>query len=145
MKIALSVVLILSVCPAWAGPGRELGAGEVSIQADGTPQSAKVNPKPTGPSEKDGKKPLTKIRKILLETEWADDDNARPREVIAIQKHTCLRIVDTLEAADATLSWENQGLMGVALELSSKDGQVLWARRGLTPPLKALKQALGCP
>jgi hypothetical protein len=118
MRIAVSVVLLLSVCQS------------------GSTQGIKV---------KDSKPDLHTIRKVLFETEWADDDNARPREIIAIQKHTCLRIVDTLEAADATLSWQNQGLMGVAVELTGKDGQVLWSKRGLTPPLKALKQALGCP
>jgi hypothetical protein len=88
---------------------------------------------------------LHKIRKILLEMDWAEDDNARPREVMAIEKHTCLRVVDTLGAADASLNWSNQGLMGVALDLLSKDGKELWSKRGLTPPLKALKQAVGCP
>jgi hypothetical protein len=88
---------------------------------------------------------LHKIRKILLEMDWAEDDNARPRETVAIQKHTCLRVVDTLEAADARLNWSNQGLMGAALDLLSKDGQELWSKRGLTAPLKALNQAVGCP
>ena len=77
--------------------------------------------------------------------DWAEDDNARPRETIAIEKHTCLRVVDTAEAADASLNWSNQGLMGVALNLLSKDGQTLWSKRGLTSPLKALNQAVGCP
>jgi hypothetical protein len=88
---------------------------------------------------------LHKIRKILLEMDWAEDDNARPRETVAIQKHTCLRVVDTLEAADARLNWSNQGLMGAALDLLSKDGQELWSKRGLTAPLKALNLAVGCP
>jgi len=88
---------------------------------------------------------LHKIRKILLEMDWAEDDNARPRENVAIEKHTCLRIVDTLEAADARLNWSNQGLMGVALNLQSKDGQALWGKRGLWSPLKALNEAVGCP
>lgn len=88
---------------------------------------------------------LHKIRKILLEMDWAEDDNARPRETVAIEKHTCLRVVDTAEAADAILNWSNQGLMGVALNLQSKDGQALWGKRGLTSPLKALNQLVGCP
>ena len=88
---------------------------------------------------------LHKIRKVYFETEWAEDDNARPREANWIEKRTCLKIVDTLEAADAILTWSNQGLTGVYVELESKDRETLWAKRGLRPPLGALKQALGCP
>lgn len=88
---------------------------------------------------------LHKIRKILLEMDWAEDDNARPRETVAIEKHTCLGVVDTAEAADAILNWSNQGLMGVALNLKSKDGEGLWGKRGLRSPLKALNEAVGCP
>lgn len=86
------------------------------------------------------------IRKIRLELEeWAEDDNARARATKAINKNSCLQIVDTPEEADAVLSWETQGLMGAALDLRTKDGQELWNKRGLTAPVKALSLAVGCP
>jgi hypothetical protein len=118
--------------------------------AAGTPTSrASVAPVPGGSTKSAETKSippdLHKIRKIHLEMDWAEDDNARPRETVAIEKHTCLRVVDTAEAADAILNWSNQGLMGVALNLQTKDGQGLWGRRGLRSPLKALNLAVGCP
>jgi hypothetical protein len=86
------------------------------------------------------------IRKIFLETEWADDDVDTARKVIALQRHTCLQVVETAGAADATLTWSPEAFTGGALELRSKDGRVLWSKVGsFTIPLKALKQALGCP
>jgi hypothetical protein len=89
---------------------------------------------------------LHTIRKVYLEIEeWGEDDNARTRAVKGVEKHTCLQLVDTPEAADAILSWETQGLTGIYLELSAKDGLVLWNKRGLTAPFKALSQAVGCP
>ena len=85
-----------------------------------------------------------KIRKVILEMDWADDETARARATLSLQKHTCLKVVDTPDTADAKLSWTNQGLMGVALLLYSKDDQELWSRRGFIVPLKALREALGC-
>ena len=87
---------------------------------------------------------LHKIRKVTLEMDWADDATARARAMVSLRKHTCLTIVDTLDAADAKLSWTNQGLMGVDLHLYSKDDQELWTRRGFYVPVKALSEALGC-
>jgi hypothetical protein len=105
--------------------------------APGTPMPARV--KASTPD-------LHTIRKIFLETAWADDDAMTARRVIAIQKRTCLRLVETAGAADATLTWSAQGLTGGALELRSNDGQVLWSKVGsFTIPLKAMSQALGCP
>ncbi len=103
----------------------------------------------TPPPTSETKAPLPdmhKIRKIRLELEeWAEDDNARARATKAINKNSCLQIVDTPEEADAVLSWETQGLMGAALDLRTKDGQELWNKRGLTAPVKALSLAVGCP
>jgi len=122
--------------PSAPTPRTPTNPGSVASVPGGSTKSAEI---------KSSTPDLHKIRKILLEMDWAEDDNARPRETVAIEKHTCLRIVDTLEAADARLNWSNQGLMGVALDLSSKDGKELWSKRGLTSPLKALNQAVGCP
>ena len=119
--------------PAAPAPANSANGAPASI---GSTKSAETKSSPPD---------LHKIRKIHLEMDWAEDDNARPRETVAIEKHTCLRVVDAAEAADASLNWSNQGLMGVALNLLSKDGQTLWSRRGLTSPLKALNQAVGCP
>ena len=81
-----------------------------------------------------------------METNWEDDDNVNARKAISVQKHTCLQVVETEGAADAILAWSVEAFTGGALELRSKDGQVLWYRVGsFTTPLKALKEALGCP
>lgn len=88
---------------------------------------------------------LHNIRKVHLEIEWGEDDNARARATKAIKQHTCLQLVETPEGADAILSWETQGVMGVALDLHTKDGHDLWNQRGLTAPVKALGHAVGCP
>ena len=59
---------------------------------------------PTGPvvptpTQVPAKTPdLHTIRKIFLKTEWLDDDAETARKAIAIQKHTCLQIVETAEA-----------------------------------------------
>jgi hypothetical protein len=87
---------------------------------------------------------LHKIRKVTLEMDWADDETARARALVSLHKHTCLKIVDTLDNADAKLTWTNQGLMGVDLHLYTKDDQELWSKRGFYVPVKALSQALGC-
>jgi hypothetical protein len=87
---------------------------------------------------------LHKIRKVILEMDWADDETARARAMVSLHKRTCLKIVDTLENADAKLTWTNQGLMGVDLHLYTKDDQELWSKRGFYVPVKALSQALGC-
>jgi hypothetical protein len=227
MRLAVVVVLLLSLGPARAGLGRELGGLIVNAQGEGPVRGAEENSEQSGHGQKGEKKPLTNddvinmvkaglaentivlaiqhsstvfdtspqalislhaqgvpqtvldamltagsqkptppagpavptptkveasppdlhtIRKIFLETEWVDDDAETARKVIAIQKHTCLRVVETREAADATLTWLPESFTGGALELQSKDGQVLWSKVGsFTTPLKALKQALGCP
>ena len=89
---------------------------------------------------------INKIRKVFLDSDWADDDEAVARKARAVETHTCLQVVGTTEAADAILSWSIQGFTGGALQLRSKDGQVIWARSGsFTTPLKVLKQELGCP
>jgi hypothetical protein len=111
---------------------------------------ASVGPVPGGPkegSEGKGRKPdLQTVRKVYLQIEeWADEDNARAQNSRAIEKRTCLKVVDTSGAADAILSWSNQGITGTYLELLSKDGEVIWSKRGLAPPLGALKLAVGCP
>ena len=80
---------------------------------------------------------LHKIRKVILEMDRADDESARPRAIAALQKRTCLKVVDTLETADAKLVWTNQGLMGVALQLLGKDDLELWNKKGFLPwPLR---------
>jgi hypothetical protein len=121
-----------------AGPAVQTPANPASM---GSVQGGSTK----GNEIKGGRPDLLKIRKVYLETDWVDDDYARPRAIIAIQKHTCLRVVDTSGDEDASLTWSNEGLMGVVLDLVSKDGQILWTKRGLTAPLKALKQAVGCP
>ena len=87
---------------------------------------------------------LHKVRKVVLVTEWAEDVNLRPTAIASIEKRTCLKVVDSLDDADAKVKWTTQGLMGVAILISSKDDVDLWARRGFIPPLKALRLALGC-
>ena len=114
-------------------PANPAGAGSVK---SGPVADAKIKaPKPD----------LHKIRKVILEMDWADDETARARAMVSLHKHTCLKIVDTLDNADAKLTWTNQGLMGVALLLYSKDDQELWSRRGFVVPVKALREVLGCP
>ena len=89
---------------------------------------------------------LHAIRKVLLDADWADDEVILARKSGAIAKRTCLQVVDTPAAADAILKWSIQGFTGGALELRSKDGQVIWSKAGsVTTPLAALKQAVGCP
>lgn len=89
---------------------------------------------------------LHSVRKVFLDIPWVEDDADTARKVVAIQKHTCLQLVATADVADATLTWSQGGFMGATLELHSKDGQVLWSKSGAySTPLKALKQALGCP
>jgi hypothetical protein len=122
------------VSPPSVGPNGRL---RVSSLTNNSTKGSEINSRPPD---------LHSVRKIFLEIEeWGEDDSARPREMKAIEKHTCLKLVDTREAADAILSWETQGLMGAYLELSSKDGQQIWNKRGFTAPLKALNQAVGCP
>jgi hypothetical protein len=87
---------------------------------------------------------LHKIRKVILEMDWADDETARARAMVSLRKHTCLTVVETLDNADAKLTWTNQGLMGVDLHLYTKDDQELWSKRGFYVPVKALGEALGC-
>ena len=114
--------------------------------APATPASA--GPVKTGPVAdakiKAPKPDLHKIRKVILEMDWADDETARARAMVSLHKRTCLKIVDTLDNADAKLTWTNQGLMGVDLHLYTKDDQQLWSKRGFYVPVKALSEALGC-
>ncbi len=133
----------------------------ISLKSHGVPQkvldamltagSAKPIPPPAPPEHpqaintKGSPPDFHKIRKVYLEMEWAMDDDARPRDIRAIEKHTCLRVVDTPEAADAILNWTVPGFTGASLVLLNKDRQPLWGRSGMTPPLKALKQVVGCP
>jgi hypothetical protein len=88
---------------------------------------------------------LHAIRKVFLNSDWADDEIVLARKSAAIGKHTCLQVVDTLAAADAVLRWSIEGFGGGALELRSKEGQVIWSKSGsLSAPLGALNQAVGC-
>lgn len=89
---------------------------------------------------------IRKVRKVFLDTDWADDDEAVARKARAVETHTCLQVVNTSEAADAILGWSIQGFTGGTLQLRSKDGKVIWTRSGsFVTPLKVLKQDLGCP
>jgi hypothetical protein len=114
-----------------------------------TPPAAPPVPTPAAPTTakvKASTPDLHTIRKIYLETAWADDEAITARRVMAIQKHTCLQVVETAGAADATLTWSGLGLTGGALELRTNDGLVLWSKVGsFTTPLKAMSLALGCP
>jgi hypothetical protein len=105
-------------------------------------------PAPTVPpavAKSSGPKPdLHKIRKVYLEMDWADDENARVRATATLKKRTCLNVVDTLDAADAKLVWTNQGLMGVDVKLFTKDDSEIWSGRSFVNPLKALRRDLGC-
>jgi hypothetical protein len=119
---------------ATPGPAPAAPANEEPIKS-GPVADAKIKaPKPD----------LHKIRKVTLEMDWADDETARARALVSLRKHTCLKIVDTLDTADAKLTWTNQGLMGVDLHLYTKDDQDLWSKRGFYVPVKALSEALGC-
>jgi hypothetical protein len=108
-----------------------------------TVEPEKTAPAPTAKPVA-AKTDLHKIRKVVLELDWAEDAMARPRAVDSLEKRTCLKIVDSIDAADAKIRWTTQGLMGVAIQVTSKDDVALWARRGMIPPLKALRLALGC-
>lgn len=89
---------------------------------------------------------LHSIRKVYLNPEWSDDDYMTAKKIRTIEKHTCLKMVGTMGAADASLTWVPDAFTGADMELLGKDGQVIWSRgSGLTPPLKALKEAVGCP
>jgi len=76
--------------------------------------------------------------------DWAEDEKARPRAIATLQKRTCLKVVDSLDDADARLRWTNQGLMGVDIKLSTKDDVEFWSGRSFVNPLKALGRDLGC-
>jgi hypothetical protein len=109
------------------------------------PDAAPTKSGPAADAKIKAPKPdLHKIRNVILEMDWADDETARARAMVSLHKHTCLNIVDTLDKADAKLTWTNQGLMGVDLHLYSKDDQELWSRRAFYVPVKALGEALGC-
>jgi hypothetical protein len=82
---------------------------------------------------------LHSIRKVLLQIDWSNYEGARK----VVEKHTCLQVVETLRAADATLSWQTGA--GASLKLVSKEDQVVWSKRGFTPAFGALKEAIGCP
>ena len=100
-----------------------------------------------GKEAEDNKRPpdVHTIRKVFLDSDWADDDVVLARKSAAIGKHTCLQVVDTLAAADAILRWSIEGFGGGALELRTKEGQVIWSKSGsLSAPLGALNQAVGC-
>jgi len=129
-----------------AAGGKPAPPATTPVPAPANPAGAgSVKSEPVADAKIKAPKPdLHKIRKVILEMDWADDETARARATLSLQKHTCLKVVDTLDTADARLSWTNQGLMGVALLLYSKDDQELWNRRGFVVPLKALREALGC-
>jgi hypothetical protein len=129
-----------------AASGKPAPPAAPSVPPPAKPVSAEpVKSGPTADAKIKAPKPdLHKIRKVVLEMDWADDETARPRAILALQKHTCLKVVDTLDTADAKLVWTNQGLMGVALQLLGKDDLELWNKRGFTVPLKALRQVVGC-
>jgi hypothetical protein len=143
-----------------AGSGKPAPALAPAVPASPTPPPPAPAPKPTPPkpakpivqsgtveAPKPVKTDIRKVRKVALEIDWADEEYARARATLAIQKHTCLKVVDTLADADARLNWTNQGVMGVAIRLLSKDDKddhVLWSKTGLTPPLKALNKEVGC-
>ncbi len=100
---------------------------------------------PTVVANPQGPKPdMHKIRKVYLELDWADDENARPRAIETLKKRTCLKVVDSLKDADAKLKWTNQGLMGVDVKLYTKDDLEIWSGRSFVNPLKALRKDLGC-
>ena len=84
---------------------------------------------------------LHSIRKVLLKIDWSNYEGARK----VVEKHTCLQVVETLRAADATLTWETGGFRGASLKLVSKDDQVIWSKRSLTPAFGPLNEAVGCP
>ncbi len=106
-------------------------------------EAAKSTPAPN-PKPKSPKPDMHKVRKVFLEMDWADDATARPRAIASLEKRTCLKVVDSLDAADAKLVWTNQGVMGVNVEMFSKSDVEFWSRRSFISPLKALREALGC-
>ena len=154
MKTALSTILLLSVVPGWTGPFLPGDGSKVSARNCESLQGAPPKAPPSTPEQKGEKKPpaaeakpdLHAIRKVNLSMEdWADEDNAREKYTKALEQHTCLKVVDSSEGADATLRWQNQGMAGTYLELVDKNDEVLWSKRGLRSPLAALKHAVGCP
>lgn len=100
---------------------------------------------PTNVAKPSGPKPdMHKIRKVYLEMDWADDEKARPRAIQTLRKRTCLQVVDSLDQADAKITWRNQGLMGVDVKIYTKDDLEIWSGRSFVNPLKALRLDLGC-
>ncbi len=96
-------------------------------------------------NSKTPKPDMHKIRKVYLEMDWAEDEKARPRAIETLKKRTCLKVVDSLDEADARLKWTNQGLMGVDVQLSTKKDEVeFWSGRSFVNPLRALRRDLGC-
>jgi hypothetical protein len=149
-KLAFAKKLTLEYTPAGSGPvatwfdlnGLDGGLGKVADACGWSVQSPSAEAAKIKASTPD----IHTIRKVFLDSDWADDDEAVARKVRSIVTHTCLQVVGTSEAADALLSWSIQGFTGGTLQLRSKDGLVIWSRGGsLATPLKALKQALGCP
>ena len=128
----------LKAAPRWEGALQ--GAQEKSEQ---TNQEQKGGNKPPA---KDQAPDLTKIRKVFLQVEeWADEDYAREKYAASLEKHTCLKAVDSVDEADAILKWQNRGAMGTAMELVTKKDKLLWNKSGVRPPLGALKKVVGCP
>ncbi|MGO8818098.1 MAG: hypothetical protein ACLQVG_25925 [Terriglobia bacterium] len=149
-KLAFARKMTLEYTPSGSGPvatsfdlnGLDGGLGKVADACGWSIQS----PTAKAARLKESTPDIHKIRKVFLDSDWADDDEAVARKARAIETHTCLQVVATTEAADAILSWSIQGFTGGALQLRNKDGQVIWSRSGsLATPLKALKQELGCP
>lgn len=148
--LAAAKTLALEFTPSGSGPvtarfdlqGVGGGLGKV---ADACGWSVQGDSAAAGKTE-DRPPELHAIRKVVIDADWSDDDEMLARKSLAIARHTCLQVVDTLAAADAVLKWSIQGFTGGALELRSKDGQVLWSKAGsFSTPLTALKQAVGCP
>lgn len=128
---------VVPVAVTTPAPAKPVTTPPATVESPKSVPTAEVKPKAPKPD-------LHKVRKVFLETDWAEDVSVRPRAIDSLEKRTCLKVVETLDDADAKIRWTTQGLMGVAIQVSSKDDVYLWARRGLTPPLKALRVALGC-
>jgi len=149
-KLAFAKKLTLEYTPSGSGPVATLfhlddlegGLGKLADACGWSLQSPAAEAAKIKASTPD----IHNVRKVFLDTDWADDDEAVARKARAIMTHTCLQVVNTSEAADAILSWSIQGFTGGTLQLRSKDGQIIWTRSGsFVTPLKVLKQELGCP
>ena len=84
-----------------------------------------------------GASKVTEVRKVFLDGDKGEVRRWRKN----LESHTCLRVAETLEDADAVLYFSD----AIHYTLKSKDGEVLWSREIGFREYKPLNDAVGCP